>query len=790
MWTAGAYGPPSLWVYVCFREGFTIMTSPTPTPIPERFVVKPATLWFDRFMNHFIKVGGLSIIVAVSLIFVFILIQIFPLFRGARVEPERTLGVPSGAYITLGSDEWSELPFLLSADGTLLFMDTTDPEQPHHRGNFVRKPKIAEAGEIAAIQYNPYASHLVLGTADGGFGIVNIRYRASHPPRGGREVQISLDETAVMRIGQEGHPLRVIAFGDRGDRKLLAAMQSIDGEYALHAVSLSQRQTLMGPGELTVDRTYDLTEFVNQRPAFLLVPSDADGIIVGQIDGTVVYLHFDGRVFTHRQSFDPFGDLEDARIASMDFLLGDVSLVLSSHAGAHRVFSLFRDPELDMRIWGHTKTFPDLPGPATFFSAAMRNKGFLTGRERFASLRYSTTENIRWEAELPFEIVKGTIGPRYNRLLFLDTEDQLHFYHLRDPHPQAGWRTYFGRIQYEGRAQPEFAWQSTGGRDDFERKLSLVPLIIGTLKGTVYAMVFALPIALLAAIYTSQFLKPEIKRYVKPTMEIMASLPSVVLGFLAALWLAPIMSNAVPSVVLAAVFVILGAFGAGCGWGRLPVRLRAIMKPGYEFLAFLPVMALVGYVGWRLGPVVENIFFVVTEPETGMRIADFRLWYPQATGLSFEQRNAFVVGFVMGFAVIPIIFTITEDALSNVPDSFRSGSLALGASRWQTAIRVVLPTASAGIFSAIMIGLGRAVGETMIVVMATGNTPVTNFNPFTGMRTLSANIAVELPEAPYLGTLYRTLFLGAMVLFLMTFLVNTLAEILRQHLRDRYKAVE
>jgi phosphate transport system permease protein len=145
---------------------------------------------------------------------------------------------------------------------------------------------------------------------------------------------------------------------------------------------------------------------------------------------------------------------------------------------------------------------------------------------------------------------------------------------------------------------------------------------------------------------------------------------------------------------------------------------------------------------------------------------------------------------MMGFAVIPIIFTIAEDSMSNVPDAMRSGSLALGASRWQTAINIVLPTASAGIFSSLMIGFGRAVGETMIVVMATGNTPVKDFNIFSGMRTLSANIAVELPEAPYHGTLYRTLFLGALVLFIMTFLINTVAEVLRQKLRDRYKTVE
>ena len=101
----------------------------------------------------------------------------------------------------------------------------------------------------------------------------------------------------------------------------------------------------------------------------------------------------------------------------------------------------------------------------------------------------------------------------------------------------------------------------------------------------------------------------------------------------------------------------------------------------------------------------------------------------------------------------------------------------------------MLPVASAGIFSALMIGLGRAVGETMIVVMATGNTPVMECNIFSGMRTLSANIAVELPEAPVHGTLFRTSFLGAMLLFLMTFALNTLAELLRQHLREKYKTI-
>ncbi len=140
----------------------------------------------------------------------------------------------------------------------------------------------------------------------------------------------------------------------------------------------------------------------------------------------------------------------------------------------------------------------------------------------------------------------------------------------------------------------------------------------------------------------------------------------------------------------------------------------------------------------------------------------------------------------MGFAVIPIIFTISEDALSSVPKHLQAGSLALGANRWQTAIRVILPTASPGIFSAVMIGLGRAIGETMIVLMATGNTPIMDWSIFNGFRALSANIAVEIPEAPHGGTLYRVLFLAALLLFFFTFLINTAAELVRQRLRKKY----
>jgi phosphate transport system permease protein len=226
-----------------------------------------------------------------------------------------------------------------------------------------------------------------------------------------------------------------------------------------------------------------------------------------------------------------------------------------------------------------------------------------------------------------------------------------------------------------------------------------------------------------------------------------------------------------PAVVAAAILATLAC------WRMLPVARRGRMRPGAEVFLLIPVVVGATMTAFWLGGIVERTVLA----------GDYRGWLLTALGLTYDQRNSLVVGIAMGFAVIPIIFTIAEDSLANVPQHLRAGSLALGATRWQTAIRIVLPTASPGIFSAIMIGFGRAVGETMIVLMATGNTPVMDWSIFSGFRALSANIAVELPEAPEQGTLFRVLFLAAFLLFCLTFAINTLAEVVRLKLRRRYR---
>jgi phosphate transport system permease protein len=200
------------------------------------------------------------------------------------------------------------------------------------------------------------------------------------------------------------------------------------------------------------------------------------------------------------------------------------------------------------------------------------------------------------------------------------------------------------------------------------------------------------------------------------------------------------------------------------------------IEHGYEFLALVPVIVAGAALAYALaGPIETSIFQ-----------GNFKQWLFEVMQKPYDPLNALVVAFGLGFAVIPIIFSISEDALSNIPYNLTAASLALGASRWQTLWRVILPSASPGIFAAVMIGFGRAVGETMIVFMAAGNTPLMDLGPFNGFRTLSANIAQEMPEADVGGTLYRVLFLCAVLLFLLTFFLNTLAEVVRQHLRKKY----
>ncbi len=395
------------------------------------------------------------------------------------------------------------------------------------------------------------------------------------------------------------------------------------------------------------------------------------------------------------------------------------------------------------------------------------------------SIYHSTAGEMVLTEKLPGLPSALALAPRASGLLILYGDGHAAFMAIDNEHPEVSFASLWSKVWYENYAEPEYVWQSSASSNDFEPKFSLTPLAFGTLKAALYAMLFALPLALLGAAYTAYFMSPALRRMVKPTIEIMAALPTVILGFLAGLWFAPFLEENLAGVFAMLIVVPAGLLLFAWFWTRASWRLKTFVKEGWEPVLLLPVLVVLVYVSIEFVGPFQDLFFD----------GDLRTWLSREAGISYDQRNAMVVGCAMGFAVIPTIFSIAEDAIYGVPTVPVGWFPGTGCNPVADPGQGDLPTASPGMFSAVMIGLGRAVGETMIVLMATGNTPIMDWNLFEGMRTLAANIAVEMPESAMNSSHYRILFLAALVLFMFTFVVNTGAELIRQRLREKYSSL-
>lgn len=718
----------------------------------------------DLLSRQIVRAGGLATVLSILTILFFLAWEVAPLLQRPTAQASGTGAASTAAEAwLLAGDEYREWAEILTRDGRIRFVRLADGTLASE----IAVPGLGSSSIREAIRVGPDETFLLL---DHELLALRTSFLTSWKD-GIRHREPRITEQGRWPVGEadRGGKIAVSALTEQG-------LTLVAGE-APTLIAIRESRSLLGG----VRRE----EF--RRP--LPIPSGAPVSAVA-IDGRgsrVVMGTEDGRLHlwdTANPDQPHLLDVAEASaggspvVSALGFLNGDQSIVVGDEEGRVSAWQPVRD---DTRQGGwalqRLRDFAPHPAAVTAMAASPRDKGFLTAdRDGNVVLHHSTSGQtlltLPGRVPDPREV---RFSPKGDGALALAGSGALHSWAIDNPHPEITLASLFGRVWYEGYEEPAFVWQSTGGTDDFEPKFSLVPLLLGTLKGTVWALLFALPIAVLAALYTSQFCHPTLRGIVKPAVEIMAALPSVVLGFLAGLWLAPLLENRMPAVLALAVLFPLFAMLAGSL--RLPSWLRVRVPHGLEALSLAPCLVALVAACWAANGPLEQVFFG----------GDFRAWVGDALGSRFDQRNSVVVGFAMGFAVIPIIFTISEDALSNVPPRLASASLALGATPWQTALRVVLPTASPGIFSAAMVGFGRAVGETMIVLMATGNTPVLDFSLFTGMRTMAANIAVEIPEAPVESTLYRVLFLSALLLFLLTFSVNTVAELVRQRLRHRYQ---
>lgn len=902
----------------------------------------------DTAAEMVVTTGGFLVLTAVLGICFYLLWVVLPLFeRGtvgdSEVAQASVLADPSWLMVDPYQHSAALVDSTLHAQVIMLhdgassghFVIAEDLGQPI-------SSSFARDGEFVAVGYDDGRVRL---------GSMSFRNTLRTPPEGSVLGDVIPEEHGYLEV-LEGDRGRLVALGgELGDpielsegtggairvdyrrdptgKKILAVLRE-DGTVLVNTV-----RTIRPLGGGAVRTKLSTKTFVLDQsaargtPDWMFITADSDNVLFVWADG-----HVDryGRLANKEFSLCESQSLCESpvTISATNMLLGSQSLLVGRTDGSmtvHHVADDVRQTYEDDRIMMQAHLIKGESSPIVAMTPSTRDRTVAILHENgVAELRHMTSEKLVARLEVAVEKPAAiTISPKNDGLMMLGASGSYELHEIEPGYPEFSVKALFGKVHYEGGEAPEYVYQSSSGDDASEIKLSLMPLVFGTLKATVFAMIFAIPIGVLAAIYSSEFVSKRVRRKVKPTVELMASLPSVVLGFIAAMVVAPYMAKHLDTFVMGLVVIPFAILLGAHIWQMIPLSIRLRTRTGQHMMLVAGVAVIGVLVSTQIGPALvkgwfkpdqfdaalmagavepvpeaevpgwsddaayntrtqrrlrnEQMVFIDgtiyrpsdDEPHTealeqlGLVQGDLRRWlndeygqaksgwivafFPvgcilawvgqaffvrrkidlwiaqkeahfasvivlakfvvlsclglllayiaatvaQALGFdprdsvfgSFSPRNTLVVAIIMGFAVIPIIFTISEDALQAVPMTLRTASLGSGATPWQTATRVVLPVAASGIFSACMIGFGRAVGETMIVLMATGNTPEMEWNIFSGFRTLAANIAVELPEAPKDETHYRVLFLCGLVLFVMTFVINTLAEVVRRVVRAR-----
>ncbi|MCU8024488.1 MULTISPECIES: ABC transporter permease subunit [Shewanella] len=725
----------------------------------------------DKAAQISVTIGGTMVFVALLLIFFYLLYVIKPIFDSADVTPVKSVSYQHADVPTLmvGAEEQNEVMYRVSVHGQVDFYTVADGSL---LSSFTPTLPAGVTVTSAAVAV-PSEQRFALGLSNGQVIVAGLEFGLTYPnnkrlitpklryPAG--ETPITVDET--------GSAIHKLTFTYSSD-KMSFAYQDESGVWRL--TRLEGQENMMTEEVEWVSTTSQIQDAPKKVSHELMTP-DQRQLMLQTGNKIFVYDIRDTDSLDLLQVIDV--ERAKAQVNNVALLAGASSLLVSYDTGI--VAQYFQVNGEKGRLYQEIRQFDDLP-PISSITSEFYRKSFATvSPEGELTLLYTTSHRELFDAKFDLKN-PGKMGftPRSNGIV-VEADKKLHIFSVENSHPEVSWSAMWDKVWYEGYPEPQYVWQSTSGSDDFEAKLSLMPLAYGTMKAAFYAMLFAVPLSVAGAIYTAYFMSPKVRGFVKPTIEIMEALPTVILGFLAGLWLAPLIEEHLPGILILLILLPTSILTSAYGWSRLPGKWKQRLPEVYQELMLIPVVCFVGWFSFAVSPIIEVALFD----------GNTRQFITNELGITFDQRNALVVGIAMGFAVIPTIFSIAEDAIFSVPRHLSNGSLALGATPWQTLTRVVLLTASPGIFSAIMMGLGRAVGETMIVLMATGNTAIMEWSVFEGMRTLAANIAVEMPESAIGSSHYRVLFLAAFVLFIFTFFFNTIAEVVRQRLRERYSSL-
>ena len=709
----------------------------------------------DKLIRFAVSTGGISVLVALILLFVYLIFMVIPLFSDSSIELKDTYSIDIiDKTVALGVDDEGGTAFTLSNQGEIQFWSLAGPQTRP-----ILSKTIIDNGDLLV-----HAS-----TGGGWYGVANIK----------GDMTFFQPKFNYQRIGSE-------------------SVSKPDIDYYSVTPNFRNQSKVLTDFTFTLQKTLTVAGFYQDNSVEVRWQNGSD-INVYQFDkkfpgleqmvltpdGQTLYLRTkselvvaqkDRHRFVIREAVDLSQGQPQRAVKNINLLSGAYSLLVTHQDG--NVSQWFDVLVSGHRTLTHIRNF-QLPSELVLLLPDASRKGFysfyLNGTIQSF---YTTSEELVLFKRLYDKAPQLAAMSNNESFLISLHGNQLTLAKVNNVFPEVSLSSLWQKVWYEGYPEPRYVWQTTPSSDTSEVKFSLVPIAFGTLKAAAFAMLFAVPIAVLGAIYTAYFMSPSMRRLIKPSIELMEALPTVIIGFLAGLWFAPLLERHLASVLALIILLPVAILAVGAFWQTLPKKWTGFFSNGWHMIVLMPALVLFSMLILAQSGNIEALLFA----------GDVRVFLAEH-GIGFDQRNALVVGFAMGFAIIPTIFTIAEDAIFSVPKHLSDGSLALGATPWQTLIHVVLLTASPGIFSAIMMGLGRAVGETMIVLMATGNTPIMDWNILEGMRTLSATIAVEMPESSIGSSHYRILFLAALLLLVFTFAVNSLAEWVRQRLREKYRSL-
>jgi len=513
----------------------------------------------DRLAARVVVLGGIIIIASILAILLVIVAEVYPLFKKPTAELvgryQPTVGSTLAPGDSLGVEEYQEVAYAVTRNGALALYGLLGPERQKSLAA-VPVPGL-EGAEVTAVAA-PGKGPLALGTSDGRVIPLDLKFEVAFGS-GGRTVAARPEFGEAARLDpQKKRPILRLASIASASGPLTVA-QVGPAELIVHAVV--EKKALIGGSRKEESLTPVIVQLDGEVTA-LGLDGRGDDLFVGTSRGQVI--RYDVRDPQSPQRIEVV-DVARAPVTVLGFLIGDRTLVAGAGDGGVSTWQVVPPVSGGERRLTRVYTFQGHRGPIVAVSGSKRDKGFATAdASGEVHVHYGTSGQtlLSMKAADGQGLQAVVVAPKGDGIVAADRAGLLTRWRVDNPHPEVTLKTVFGKVWYEGYSEPAWVWQSTGGTDDFEAKLSLTPLIYGTLKGTFYALLFAVPLALLAAIYVSEFMHPNVKAYVKPVVEIMAALPSVVLGFLAGLWLAPMVERVVPGLFLTP-FVVAPCILAG-----------------------------------------------------------------------------------------------------------------------------------------------------------------------------------------------------------------------------------